>query len=258
METHGGKILYFTDTVNDKYLMQISANTPYLDSNYNLKYKNEINILDNLIVTEYEDSERINIFDRINFYKNLAGSNSFKIGDDNNYVLMTDNGAFSVQGSESATFGISGKGIGFDVYPSVMAEIWGPLNVDGNVYAKNISSDRRLKKNIKDSNTSAIDTIKKIRHRQFEMKEDNKHYDIGYIAQELEEINKNFVLKREETEKSEERYFVNELPLIATATKAIQEQQEQIEQLQEKYKQKDEIITDLIKRIETLEKEVNK
>ena len=48
------------------------------------------------------------------------------------------------------------------------------------------------------------------------------------------------------------------LPILATATKAIQEQQEQIEQLQAKDKQKDELIQSLIKRIKTLEKEVNK
>ena len=51
---------------------------------------------------------------------------------------------------------------------------------------------------------------------------------------------------------------INTYSMISVAYKAIQEQQEQIEQLQEKDKQKDEIISDLIKRIETLEKEVNK
>ena len=73
--------------------------------------------------------------------------------------------------------------------------------------------------------------IKKIKHRQFEMKKDGKHYDVGYIAQELEEINKNFVMIKEKTENSEERYYINELPIIATITKAIQEQQEQIEKI---------------------------
>ena len=48
------------------------------------------------------------------------------------------------------------------------------------------------------------------------------------------------------------------LPILATTTKAIQEQQEQIVLLQAKDKQKDELIKSLIQRIETLEKEVNK
>ena len=53
------------------------------------------------------------------------------------------------------------------------------------------------------------------------------------------------------------QYYINELPILVTAIKAIQEQQKQIEQLKEKDKQKDEIISNLIERIETLEKEVN-
>ncbi len=44
--------------------------------------------------------------------------------------------------------------------------------------------------------------------------------------------------------------------MLSISYKAIQEQQEQIEELQEKDKQKEEIIQNLISRIETLEKEV--
>ena len=50
----------------------------------------------------------------------------------------------------------------------------------------------------------------------------------------------------------------NTYNMISIAYKAIQEQQEQIEKLQAKDKQKDELIQSLIQRIETLEKEVNK
>lgn len=132
---------------------------------------------------------------------------------------------------EGALFGLDNKRISFDVYPFIYASIHGNLDVKGEVYANNISSDRRLKKNIKDSEANALNMIKQIKHRQFEMKENNKHYDIGYIAQEMEEIDANFVLKREKTEKSDERYYINELPIIATLSKAIQEQQEEIENL---------------------------
>ena len=68
-------------------------------------------------------------------------------------------------------------------------------------------------------------------------------------------LDPNFVIIRPQKDNIEERYYINELPIIATATKAIQEQQEMIEQLQEKDKQKDKEIDKLIKRIETLEKE---
>ena len=90
------------------------------------------------------------------------------------------------------------------------------------------------------------------------MKKDGTHYDIGYVAQELEKIDKNFVLIRKKDNKENERYYINELPILATATKAIQEQQDLIEKLQENDRKKDKLITDLANKIEQLEKEVQR
>lgn len=182
----------------------------------------------------------INILDAIKFYANSGGSNSFKIGYDK-YILMTDEGNLSVHNG-NVQFGTSTTKVGFDLYVRTLANIHGNVQVDGNLYANNISSDRRIKKNIKNSTTNALNIIKQIKHKQFEMKSDNKHYDIGYIAQEMEEIDPNFVLKKEKTENSDERYYINELPIIATATKAIQEQNKLIEEMQ--------------KEIETLKQEI--
>lgn len=174
----------------------------------------------------------LNILKSISFYRNVGGSNSFKIGNDNKYVLMQDDGSFHVMGGV-ILLGTSSNKVSFDVHVQSTANIWGNLNVKGDVYANNISSDRRLKKNITDSTTSALDIINKIQHKEFDKIDDNKHYKIGYIAQELEQIDKNFVLKRETNKEKgiEERYYINELPIIATLTKAIQEQQKQIEEL---------------------------
>ena len=83
-------------------------------------------------------------------------------------------------------------------------------------------------------------------HKEFDKKDDGKHYNIGYIAQDMEKIDPNFVIVRPKTENTEERYYINELPIIATLTKAIQEQQEQIEQ-------QNNLIQILIERIEKLE-----
>lgn len=131
----------------------------------------------------------------------------------------------------------------------------------GYVYANNISSDQRLKENIKESNINAIDILKKINVKSFDWKKTKKHVNAGIIAQEVEKIDDNFVLKKQILNKKKEaidyQYYINELPILVTAIKAIQEQQKQIEQLKEKDKQKDEIIANLIERIETLEKEVN-
>lgn len=123
------------------------------------------------------------------------------------------------------------------------------------------SSDRKLKQNIKNSKENALDKIKQIKHRQFDWKSNNQHQSIGYIAQEMNKIDKNFVHYNKYTTsngREKEDWQINTLSVLATATKAIQEQQEQIEQLQAKDKQKDELIQSLIQRIETLEKEVNK
>ena len=71
---------------------------------------------------------------------------------------------------------------------------------------------------------------------EFDKKDDGKHYSIGYIAQDMEKIDPNFVIKRpaDKKRKIKERYYINELPIIATLSKAIQEQQEQINKLQSK------------------------
>lgn len=190
-----------------------------------------------ILMRVYPDSNigfaRIDILDSISFYRNEANNNAFKIGTNDKYVLITDNGDFHVMNGD-LLLGTTNSPVGFSLYLKKLANIWGNVSIDGNIYADNISSDRRIKKNIEDSNVSALDLINKIEHRQFEMKKDGRHYNIGYIAQELEEIDKNFVLIKEKTNKTEQQYYINELPLLATATKAIQELNEKVEQLQNK------------------------
>lgn len=251
----GMNTMYFLDTINHKFLMEIHANESYLDGNNQLQHKNIIDILEgNLTVSEYADTKEINIFDKMYFFKNQAGSNSFKVGDENTYVLFSDEGDLIVGNGTlncfggSVMLGSAEKKVDFSVYPSAGAWIWdslhvsGDVNVSGNVYADNISSDKRIKNNIKDSTVKALDVIKQIKHRQFDKETDGKHYDIGYVAQEMEKIDKNFVLISPATKQAEERYYINELPIIATLSKAIQEQQEIIEQLQTKIKEMEEKI----------------
>ena len=86
----------------------------------------------------------------LNFLKILVGSYSFKVGKEN-YVLQTDNGDFHVAGG-TIFLGTANKKATISMYPSSMVQIHGAdLNVDGNVYANNISSDKKIKKNIKNS-----------------------------------------------------------------------------------------------------------
>lgn len=182
------------------------------------------------------------ILDNITLFKNASGSNSFKISSgNNNYVILTDNGDITALGG-NVILGNNNNKIGFSVTAST-AYFWGDVNVNGNIYANNLSSDVRIKENIKDSTDSALDIINKIQHKEFDKKDDGRHYKIGYIAQEMEKIDPNFVIKRpEDKEKNiEERYYINELPIIATLTKAIQEQQKQIEELKNKISKLEEV-----------------
>ena len=96
-----------------------------------------------------------------------------------------------------------------------------------------------MKKNIKESNINAIDEIKKIKHYSFDWKENNKHINNGYIAQELEKIDKDLVIKNKD-EKA--LYQIDILNLLSLTTKAIQEQQEQIESLQKQVSELEEMI----------------
>lgn len=128
-------------------------------------------------------------------------------------------------GDEIIAFGNSG------IYPHRTIDMQG----ENIINAGNVSSDRRLKKDIQDTEISAIDRIMQIQHKQFAWKKDSAKEDIGYIAQELEQIDANYVrhniTKDEQGNVTSDMYEVRILPLLSTATKAIQEQQKIIEEL---------------------------
>jgi hypothetical protein len=55
------------------------------------------------------------------------------------------------------------------------------------------SSDIRMKSNIEDSDVDALELVNAIKHRSFDM--NDEHYPIGYIAQELEKLDPQLVIK---------------------------------------------------------------
>lgn len=107
-----------------------------------------------------------------------------------------------------------------------------------NAYADDISytnmaqtSDRNLKKDISDTEEkNALDKINKIRHRQFKWKYGDEQIDLGYIAQELDEIDPNLdsVING--------RHGVNISYLLPLMTKAIQELSTEVEELRKEVK----------------------
>ena len=117
----------------------------------------------------------------------------------------------------------------------------GFIDVIGNVYADNISSDKRLKENIEKSKINGLDIVNLFNVKSFDWKKDKKHVDAGIIAQEVEKIDENFVLKKPVLNKEKEvidyQYYINELPIIVTLIKAIQELSHQVEELEKQLKE---------------------
>lgn len=94
-------------------------------------------------------------------------------------------------------------------------------------------SDGRLKHNIKNAQASALSQISQIEHRQFNWNKDNSKVDIGYIAQEVEKINPQLVIKTPQYDENKNiidyTYSMNILNLVALCTKAIQELNDKVE-----------------------------
>lgn len=100
-------------------------------------------------------------------------------------------------------------------------------------------SDARLKKNIVSTTENALDVINRIKHYAFDWK-DESHASIklGYVAQQLEEVEKLFVLRIDQTHILEENdceydytLQVDETHIIPYITKAIQELSVQVDEL---------------------------
>ena len=104
-----------------------------------------------------------------------------------------------------------------------------------------VSSDENLKKNITDTKKMALDDINKIELKEFDWKENDSHTNIGFIAQQLEEIDDGYVDKTfyidKETNEEKDMLVLNLKSLVALAIKGIQEQQAEIEDLKNQIKE---------------------
>lgn len=90
-------------------------------------------------------------------------------------------------------------------------------------------SDARVKYNIEESSSNALDEINKIIHAQFDWKDGGNHQKFGYIAQQLESIDQNFVIR--DYSKDNSLYQIDSLSILSASTKAIQELSEEVEYL---------------------------
>ena len=107
---------------------------------------------------------------------------------------------------------------------------------DGDVvaFSSTIASDKRLKENVKDLNYGLKDVLN-IRPVSFDWKEKrNAQHDIGVIAQEIEKIIPEVVEEVDTLNSENTHKTVDYAKLTSVLIKAVQEQQEQINELKEK------------------------
>lgn len=100
------------------------------------------------------------------------------------------------------------------------------------IYTNTTTSDIRLKDNIENSETDALETVNRMKVRQFDWKEQmgGWHQNIGFVADELEEIDPNLALGGGYDENGEmDVKQINSPYLLNYAIKAIQELSAKVE-----------------------------
>ncbi len=90
-------------------------------------------------------------------------------------------------------------------------------------------SDVRLKKNIKNSDTNALEVINNILFKEYDREDNNTHEKVGLIAQQLRELDEDLV-----EEDNNGVYAVNNTRLLKYALRAIQQLSERIDVLEGK------------------------
>lgn len=98
------------------------------------------------------------------------------------------------------------------------------------------SSDIRLKDNVVDTNINALDVVNRIKVRQFDWKETGEHQKIGFIADELEDIDPHMKLAYTGGYDSDGQMnikCVDDFYMMGYVIKAIQELNEKIDSIKE-------------------------
>lgn len=118
---------------------------------------------------------------------------------------------------------------------------WGGSSYEMHYIYTNLNiSDIRLKENIKNSETDALETVNQMKVRQFDWKErmGGWHQNIGFVADELEEIDPNLALGGGYDENGEmDIKQINSPYLLNYAIKAIQELSAKVDEQEKRIKE---------------------
>lgn len=118
---------------------------------------------------------------------------------------------------------------------------WGGSSYEMHYIYTNLNiSDIRLKENVKNSETDALETVNRMKVRQFDWKEwmGGWHQDIGFVADELEKIDPNLALGGGYDENGEmDIKQINSPYLLNYAIKAIQELSAKVDEQEKRIKE---------------------
>lgn len=131
-------------------------------------------------------------------------------------------------------------GASYKNYIEVRGQFTGAKNfVTSKFYSGSAPSDIRLKENVKNSKTDALETVNRMKVRQFDWKErmGGWHQNIGFVADELEEIDPNLALGGGYDENGEmDIKQINSPYLLNYAIKAIQELSAKVDEQEKRIK----------------------
>lgn len=145
--------------------------------------------------------------------------------------------------SLSSDYHVNGYGAGTEhsSYRLGVKAQWGGSSYEMHYIYTNLNiSDIRLKKNVKDSETDALETVNRMKVRQFDWKErmGGWHQNIGFVADELEEIDPNLALGGGYDENGEmDIKQINSPYLLNYAIKAIQELSAKVDEQDKRIKE---------------------
>lgn len=132
-------------------------------------------------------------------------------------------------------------GTSYKNYIEVRGQFTGAKNfVTSKFYSGSAPSDIRLKENIESSETDALETVNRMKVRQFDWKErmGGWHQNIGFVADELEEIDPNLALGGGYDENGEmDIKQINSPYLLNYAIKAIQELSAKVDEQEKRIKE---------------------
>ena len=168
-----------------------------------------------------------------------ASDDDWYVGRGGAIKFSTVDGSSTKQETLTILGGSSGPRVGINkTNPQHTLDVSGDINTSGTVYANgsSLSSDVRLKENIKDLEPQ-INNIKNLKPRRFDWKHEkpNQFNDIGFIAQELQEVIPELITDGPINPENGDRFlYVAYNKLTPILVKAVQEHQSILEDLEQR------------------------